>query len=55
MATVVLHQWEESPFCGKVRKVLNHKGIAFKVANYYGLLSLKAKGLSRAGKLAVLV
>ena len=54
MTSVVLHQWEESPFCAKVRKVLSHKGIAFTVANYNGLLSLKAKRLSPAGKLPVL-
>jgi glutathione S-transferase len=54
MATVVLHEWDESPFCGKVRKVLNHKGIAFTAENYNGLLALKAKRLSRAGKLPVL-
>ncbi|WP_207003329.1 glutathione S-transferase family protein [Trinickia mobilis] len=53
MATVVLHQWEASPFCGKVRKVLNHKGIRFTVVNYNGLLALKAKRLSRLGKLPV--
>lgn len=54
MPTVILHQWEMSPFCGKVRKVLRHKGISFAVVNYNGLFALKAKGLSRVGKLPVL-
>jgi glutathione S-transferase len=54
MATVILHQWEESPFCGKVRKVLKHKGISFIAINYNGVLSLRAKRLSPAGKLPVL-
>jgi hypothetical protein len=54
MPTVVLHQWEISPFCGKVRKVLNHKAISFTAVNYNGLLARRAKGLSRAGKLPVL-
>jgi glutathione S-transferase len=53
MATVVLHQWEASPFCGKVRKVLDHKDIRYTVVNYNGLLALKAKRLSRVGKLPV--
>ena len=54
MPEVTLHQWEISPFCGKVRKVLRHKGIAFTVRNYNGLLATKAASLSPAGKLPVL-
>jgi glutathione S-transferase len=54
MSEVLLHQWEISPFCGKVRKVLRHKGIEFSVRNYNGLLATKASALSRAGKLPVL-
>ncbi len=54
MPVAVLHQWEISPFCGKVRKVLRHKGIDFSVVNYNGLLATKAAGLSPAGKLPVL-
>jgi glutathione S-transferase len=54
MPEVILHQWEISPFCGKVRKVLRHKGIEFSVHNYNGLLATKASGLSPAGKLPVL-
>ena len=54
MAEIVLHQWEISPFCGKVRKALRHKGIAFSVRNYNGMLATKASALSPAGKLPVL-
>lgn len=54
MPTVILHQWEISPFCGKVRKVLHHKGIDFTVVNYNGRFALKAKRLTRVGKLPVL-
>ena len=54
MPVVTLHQWEISPFCGKVRKVLTHKGIKFSVVNYNGLLATKASKLSSAGKLPVL-
>ena len=54
MTTTVLHQWEISPFCGKVRKALRHKGIDFTVENYNGLRALKAASLSPAGKLPVL-
>ena len=38
MQTVVLHQWEASPFCMKVRKVLRHKNIGFTVVNYNGVM-----------------
>jgi len=54
MAEIVLHQWEISPFCGKVRKALRHKGIEFSVRNYNGLRATKASALSPAGKLPVL-
>ncbi len=54
MADVVLHQWQVSPFCAKVRKMLRHKGVAFRVENYHGLLAGKAAKLSAAGKLPVL-
>lgn len=52
--TVVLHQWEISPFCQKAAKALRHKGIAFEVMNYNGILGAKVKGLSKVGKLPVL-
>lgn len=54
MPEVILHQWEISPFCGKVRKLLRHKGIEFSVRNYNGWLATKASALSPAGKLPVL-
>jgi len=54
MTEVVLHQWQVSPFCAKVRRMLRHKGIAFSVQNYHGLLASKAAKLSAAGKLPVL-
>ena len=54
MASVVLHQWEMSPFCNKVRRCLNHKGVAFTVVDYNGLLARKASALTPAGQLPVL-
>jgi glutathione S-transferase len=51
---IVLHQWRISPFCGKIRKVLAFKGLAFEVVEYAGLRSLKVKDLSSPGKLPVL-
>jgi glutathione S-transferase len=54
MATIVLHQWEMSPFCNKVRRCLRHKGLAFEVVDYNGLLARRAAGLSPAGTLPVL-
>jgi glutathione S-transferase len=54
MPTVILHQWERSPFCSKVRKVLRHKGIEFSVVNYNGLLGRRVAKLSPPGQLPVL-
>ncbi|HWO20514.1 MAG TPA: glutathione S-transferase family protein [Kofleriaceae bacterium] len=54
MPAIVLHQWSISPFCGKVRRILEHKGLPYEIVNYNGLLSRKAAGLSKAGKLPVL-
>lgn len=39
MAVVVLHQWEISPFCGKIRKVLDFKHIEYSTTNYTGAKS----------------
>ena len=50
----VIHQWQISPFCSKVRKILAFKGIPYKKKNYNGLLALKAARLTLAGKLPVL-
>jgi len=54
MPTIVLHQWKISPFCGKVRQILEHKKLAYQTVDYNGLLARKAAGLSPAGKLPVL-
>ena len=54
MPAITLHQWSISPFCGKVRRILEHKGLAYDVINYNGIKARKAAGLSPAGKLPVL-
>lgn len=54
MSAIVLHQWEMSPFCNKVRRCLNYKRLPFSVQDYNGLLALKAASLSAVGKLPVL-
>jgi glutathione S-transferase len=54
MPAIVLHQWSISPFCGKVRRILEHKGLAYEIVNYNGLRARKASGLSSTGKLPVL-
>lgn len=54
MPTIVLHQWEMSPFCNKVRRILNFKQLPFEVVDYNGLLARKAAALSPVGKLPVL-
>src|SRR5207244_1560665 len=54
MPAIVLHQWAISPFCGKVRRILEHKGLAYEVVNYNGLRARKASGLSPTGKLPVI-
>lgn len=54
MSDVVLHQWEISPFCGKVRKILRFKRIAFRIENYNGLKARRARRLSHGGLLPVL-
>lgn len=54
MTEIVLHQWEMSPFCNKVRRCLAHKGLPYRVINYNGLRALAARRLSAAGTLPVL-
>jgi glutathione S-transferase len=54
MPDVVLHQWVISPFCRKVRKVLAHKGVAYRTVEYNGLRARAVAGLSQAGKLPVI-
>ncbi len=53
-SSVVLHQWEISPFCQKVARALRHKGLAYEAVNYNGLLATKVGRLSKVGKLPVL-
>jgi glutathione S-transferase len=54
VADVVLHQWEISPFCNKVRKMLRFKGIAHRVENYNGLRAMKASRLAPSRQLPVM-
>ena len=54
MPAIVLHQWVISPFCGKVRRILDHKQLAYTTVEYNGLRARKAKGLSEVGKLPVI-
>lgn len=54
MPAIVLHQWSISPFCGKVRRILEHKGLPYEVVDYNGFKARKAAGLSKVGKLPVL-
>lgn len=54
MPEILLHQWEISPFCGKIRAILRYKGLSFQVRNYNGLLARKAAGLTPVGTLPVL-
>ena len=54
MPEIVLHQWEISPFCGKVRRILEHKQLAYTTVNYNGLRARKAAGLSGPGTLPVI-
>jgi glutathione S-transferase len=51
---IVLHQWEISPYCGKVRRILRHKRLDFETRNYNGLKALRVRKLTPAGKLPVL-
>lgn len=54
VSEIVLHQWVMSPFCNKIRRCLEHKGLGYQVVNYNGLRALDAAKLSPAGKLPVL-
>jgi glutathione S-transferase len=53
MPKIVLHQWLISPYCGKVRKALAAKQLAYEVIEYPGLLAAKAKRMG-VGLLPVL-
>jgi len=52
--TITLHQWEWSPFCTKIRLLLDYKGIAYSTRNYNGLLALRVRRLNPAAKVPVL-
>ena len=52
--SVVLHQWDISPFCQKVARMLRFKGITFETVNYNGILGAKVPLLSKVGKVPVL-
>ena len=54
MPNVILHQWDMSPYCNKVRRMLKHKGVEYSVVNYNGLMAAQASKLSAVGKLPVL-
>ena len=51
---IILHQWEISPFCRKVRKILAAKKLSYTKADYNGLLALKGRRVGPSGKLPVL-
>ncbi len=51
---IVLHQWEISPYCGKVRRILRHKRLEFQTREYNGLRALRVRKLTQPGKLPVL-
>ncbi len=52
--SVVLHQWEISPFCQKVARMLKFKGIDYETISYNGILGAKVPKLSKVGKVPVL-
>lgn len=51
---VTLHQFEISPFCDKLRRLMNYKGIDYRVVEYPLLSSRRIKQLNPVGKLPVL-
>ncbi|MBD1865165.1 MULTISPECIES: glutathione S-transferase family protein [Trichocoleus] len=54
MSRIILHQWEISPFCLKVRKILQYKQLVYVTKNYNGLLALRVSKLSKSAKLPML-
>lgn len=52
--SIVLHQFEISPFCQKVAKALQHKGLTYSTIDYNGVTAAKAQILTKVGKLPVL-
>jgi glutathione S-transferase len=51
---VTLHQFEISPFCDKLRRLLNYKGIAFDVRDYPLAGGKRIKQFNPTGKLPAL-
>jgi glutathione S-transferase len=54
MANVVLHQWDISPYCRKVRKALRFKDISYSTLDYNGARAPLAARLTASRKLPVL-
>jgi glutathione S-transferase len=54
MANIVLHQWDISPYCRKVRKALRLKGISYQSVDYNGTRATQAARLATSRKLPVL-
>lgn len=52
--SIILHQFEISPFCQKVAKALQHKGLPHHTVDYNGVNAAKAQTLSKVGKVPVL-
>ena len=52
--TLVLHQWEASPFARKVGHILHFKQVPYTAVSYNGLRGTMALRLSKVGKLPVL-
>ncbi|MFQ3323453.1 MAG: glutathione S-transferase [Pseudomonadales bacterium] len=52
--TITLHQYQASPFCAKIRRVLYYKFLSFDMVNYALLDISKVRKLSPIGKLPVL-
>jgi glutathione S-transferase len=53
-ASIVLHQFEISPFCQKVARILRYKGLSFETVDYNGLAATRVGRLSKVGKVPVL-
>lgn len=51
---IVLHEWGISPFCGKVRAILDVKRLPYETVDYGGLRALAVRRVSASGKLPVL-
>lgn len=55
MSRVTLHQFEISPFCAKVRRILHLKGVPFEIREVSALRStIEIRRINRIGRLPVL-